>query len=342
MRINKSGYGSIDWVLALKAKGKPQSDFSPETAANEETPEVIDGALEQTCKAAFKTPTTEKTPGQMISAESKVIADQSKAKEMSSQAEAIRQKLSTRGIDPVAMGIAANNEWSSADPSLVESIAKKAVLVASQSKDRGWETISGTRKASGFDELSRQGQVIPSGTRREDTADHRRNIPSNAPSMFDPNKLKELSEKPNQHDESVAEIRGRTKVREAERKEDAKNRIDVPEDFNPMKQGKSMAISGREQDVMVHRVPRNQLSMLDNLDEHKKLSQEDIKNTLQSIFMGRVESPREETKKANDERKAEISREHKTKHEFKVEPPKSTSDLTKKLMSLWPDETKGE
>jgi hypothetical protein len=341
MQINKSGYGHMDWVLALKAKTSPKSDFSPESSSDEETPEVIDGALEQTCKAAFKTPTTEKSDSEAIAEESKSVADLSRKNSLMAQAEQIRGKLSARGIDPVAMGVANNQEWASGDPSLVEAIAKQAVLVASQSRDRSWETISGTKKATGFDEASKMGQVIPSGTRREDVVDHRRNIPSNSPSMFDPNRLKELSEKPNEHDQSIASIKDGRKARAAEKKADSENRSNIPEDFSPMKAGRSMAISGNEQDAMVHRVPRNQLSMLDNLEPHTKLTQEEMKNKLQDIFMNRVADPREETRKANEERKAEISREKREKHEFKLEPPSSTSEMTKKLMSLWPDE-KGE
>jgi len=341
MQINKSGYGHMDWIMALKAQTSPKSDFSLESASNEETPEVIDGALEQTCKAAFKTPTYEKTTQEAISEESKVVADLSRQKVLSSQSENIREKLAVRGIDPVAMGIAANDDWASNDPSLVEAIAKKAVLVASQSRERNWEVISGTKKAAGFDESSRLGQVIPAGTRREDVVDHKRNVPANSPSMFDPNRLKELSEKPNEHDESVLSIKQKAKSREAEKKEDSKNRSNIPEDFSPMKQGRSMAISGKEQDAMVHRVPRNQLSMLDDLEPHKKLSQEEMTAKLRDIFMNRVSSPREDTRKANEERKAEISRDKRKKHEFKLEPPKSTADLTKKLMSIWSDE-KGE
>jgi len=341
MQINKSGYEHMDWILALKAKTSPKSDFSPESSADAETQEVIDGALEQTCRAAFKTPTNEKSSQEAVAEESRTVADSSRQKVLASQAEQIRGKLAVRGIDPVAMGIATDGDWSSVDPALVEAIAKKAIQITAESRDRGWEAISGTKKASGFDEMSRLGQVVPSGTRQEDVVDHRRNIPSNAPSMFDPNRLKELSEKPNEHDQSISSIKDVRKAREAERKTDAENRTGIPEDFSPMKQGRSMAISGKEQDVMIQRVPRNQLSMLDDLEPHKKLSQEEMTAKLRDIFMSRVSSPREETRKSNEERKAEISREKGTKHEFKLEPPTSTSDLTKKLMSLWPDE-KGE
>lgn len=339
MQINRSGYENMDWVLALKAKLNPPSDFSPETSSSPETQEVVDGALEQTCKAAFNTPTNEKNNAEIIREESSKIADASRANSMALQAQSIRAKLQVRGIDPVAMGIANQREWASSDPALVEAIAKEAIKTASTTRDRSWESVQPARQASGFDDASKLGQVIPAGTRREDVVDHKRNIPSNLPSIFDPNRLKELSESENPHDQSVSSIRKSQKDRENHKKSEFRSNMQqAPEDFVPMKGGRSMAISGKEHDVMVHRVPRNQLSMLDGLDDHKKLSQAEMTEKLKAIFMGRVGSPRERTRQANEERKAEISRDKKQKHEFKVEPPKSTADSTKRLMDLWAEE----
>lgn len=343
MRINKAGYGNLSWIDAVSA-AKKQPD--PVRSLDQETPEDIENALGRTCQAAFKTPSGEMSSEEAVRLASIEARKNSEfAKDVAAVAE-IQEKLAARDIDPVKLGVATREEWAnSLDPKWTEEVAKKAVIAFSKLRDKSWEKVSSSSKKTSyaFNEGSRSGQVMSSYSTADETANARSRTAKNSNSILNPHQIHEMAARENEHDASVARIRSGEKTREAERKKSLLR--DVPEDAPKDKSGRVFSTAGKEKDAFVHRTPKNQISMLDNLGD-AKMSAEEMKTKLANLFT-RVDDPRADTKRANEERRESIKadwqkKDNKDRSWEKVERSASTSDLSRRLMSLWMVEPKDE
>jgi len=338
-RIQKNDYDGMSWIDSIvHAVGKKKASYETDRASMEETKEVVENVMSQTCEAAFGTK-PEDTTEQKIRQTAKTGMEEHAQIQNMAYCDAIRNKLKDRGIDPVALNVVSKKDWESNDPSLIEGIAKNSIIAASKVKDRSWETVAPAKHRSALDVDDKSGKVMSIGG-REHYNDKPYNIPMNANSIFDPNRLDRMAAENNEHDRLIQENKKNKTDKQAERKESLKQ-TDIPNDFHGMSSSRIIPSASSEKEVFVQRVPKNQLSIMDNLEQHSSKKPEEMKEVMSDIF-NRVEDQKTKTQKANVERKNKIRTEaEKDRSWEKNEKGISTSDLAKKLMSLWIPE-KGE
>lgn len=354
MMIRKASYGNMDWVKALEAAKKPvQKELSEQNEAD-----YIENALEATASIAFGIPAKDESKREAMARASKEIADKAAEEHKFAASNEIRAKLSEAGIDPVALKITVREangvqrpitkeEWEGAsDARWVNKIATEAALEYEHQAKIAWENeaMQPSRKLSSkYDpETMMGGRIMSAAGASDDTVDHRRQIPANANSIFDPFKLDRFATAENAHDKAVAEKRQAAKDRIQEKKADLK-----PQDLGPapMKAGAVQRSGGEDRDVFQQRAPSNKISMTD-LQGTEKLTAEEMKEKLASLFT-RVDDNGEKIRAGNAERKASIQSKKEEKKSWngewkgntpeweKLSKPTSTAELTKRLMDAF-------
>jgi hypothetical protein len=339
MLIRKGSYSGLEWVDALSARTK-RTDIEAELASSTEE-QAAENALRKTAQIAFGDDST-KVPGpdERLAEASKSIQDNVSKNKIASAVASIKEKLAVRNIDPVALGVVKDkSEWDAmSDIDQVESVAKMAAVAFEKAMSRQWEHESGTMKASAFNpETSRGGRIMPAAAKGDDSVGRYSRVPSNANSILDPGRLDRAAAENNSHDESVKALKQQTVAREAEKKAELAPK-DMPDDV--MKGGRVIASGGQDSSANVHRVPRNQLSILDNVGG-KNMSPDELKKRLQDIFSSRIPDTKGEIREANEKRREAIQQPKEQDRSWeKPSKPTSTSDLTKKLVNLWVPESK--
>ena len=347
MTISKDGYSGMDWVDALAARKKESTLENELREATEE--QSCDNALQKTASILFDKNDQPKTPDEAMGRKAIEIQDRVVTARLGQIVAGIKAKLSVRGIDPVALGVVASKEeWDNlSDPDLAEKIAKEAAIKFAKVLSMSWQDRAMNPKAltNGFNpETSQDGKIISSYAANEETASQKSHVPVNANSIFDPDRLKRLflEKTENEHDSMVKDIRDKDKARIAEKKAslepDPKSVLEAKDVMNA---GKVLG-GGSANDTSAYssRVPRNQVSILDNLGQN--LSPEELKKRLAETFAERIPDTRAQIVEANEKRKAEIQgkKAEKDKSWDKLAKPMSTSDLAERLLTLWIPEKK--
>lgn len=365
MSIKNPNEDRLSWVDALKARLEPR-DYETRYASTPES-ETIDGALEQTVEAVFSVPTGEETSEEAITRASKDISAEANKSAHKAMIDEIKAKLADRDdpIDPVSLGVEVKaftqdgmerrpitqEEWDNAtDPRFVENVAKLAVVAYEKKRSMAWQERAMDPKAAArrFDpEYSKDGRIMSAPAQSDDSAPRFGSIPKNANSIWDPERIQKLSEAlMTDHDAQVEASREyyekRSKKADAERAEKAGKSSPISQNT-----GSQLMRSGSaESEAFVQKVPRDQLSMLDvQSGDFKDLSQEEKKARLESIFMEKVPDAKEETRKANEERRQQIQgekREDRSWDSVNNLKPLSTSDIQKRLIELWIPEDQEE
>jgi hypothetical protein len=334
MQIRKGSYSSLEWVDALAARAK-KADIEAEIASSTEE-EAAQNALQRTAQIAFGDNET-KVPGpdERLGTASRNIQDKVAKSKIDHAISAVKAKLAARGIDPVTLGIVKDKrEWDGMDDlDRVDEVAKLAAIKFAKELSRQWEHQSSSTKASAFDaETSRMGRIMPATAAGDDSVGRPSRVPSNANSILDPGRLDRAAAENNEHDEAIKAAKKRATDREAEKRADMAPK-DLPEDI--MKSGRVIASGGQDSTANVHRVPRNQLSILDNVDG-KNLSPEDLKKKLQDIFASRIPDTQGAIREANEKRREAIQKPKEQDRSWeKPSKATSTSELSKRLMNLW-------
>lgn len=332
--IRKGSYGSMSWVDALAARTKT-IDLETELATKDEKDAAGD-ALQKTAAIAFGPSSEPKGPDEALRMASVEIQDKLAASMTKQAADEIKSKLAIRGIDPVALGVIKKQEWEeTTNLERVGNVCEKAALEYEKGLSREWEAraMSPSHAGQRFDpETSKEGKVMSAANVADDTVQPSR-VPANANSILDPNRLDALAAGINEHDESVKAAKARQEGRKAEKKE-ALAPKDTLEPTEAMNAGRVIRAGGEDASIFVHKVPKDQISMLDDLG--KPTSQEDLRRRLGELFTSKIPDNGGMIKKAAEERKEAIQgKKEKDRSWETASKPTSTSDLAKKLMDLW-------
>jgi hypothetical protein len=341
--INKSGYNNMDWVLALKARKNP-IDYEAQLASSEE---CADNVVERTLEAAYNLPTTEETSAQALKRVSKEIQASQAAKEHKANVDFIRTALADRGIDPVALGVAKADEWtSSLDLEWVEKKATEAALLFEKKLSTAWEEEAKKSVSSsmGFDpKASKEGRIMPNFGTQDETCSRPSRVPANANSIFDPFKLDRFAKEENAHDKAILAKRDQAAAR-AEKV--AKERIESARVLpTEQKRNRGRVVpSGGSPTVeqFAQRTPANQISMSDDLAPKAGQS---LKDRIAELFTDKVRDSKAKIQASQAERKQKITAKREGEGEKPWDSkehlkPTSTKDLTERLKNLWMPESK--
>jgi hypothetical protein len=211
---------------------------------------------------------------------------------------------------------------------------------ARQSKE--WEAAAvaglkgGSVRAAPFDpETTKAGVVSPMHSPKEDSEDRPHQLPANANSIFDPNRLDKMAAGKNPHDESVQASGDSRKKAEADRKSWVNDLPKPPEGFVDMSSGRIMRAGGADRDVLMYKAPSNQISMLDDI---KGKSKEELQKALADMFASRIPDTRKEIRDAQEKRREEIQGKKEAgadKSWEKVSKNTSTSEIANRLLKIW-------
>lgn len=347
----------MDWVDALKARLQPRDPSADLVDQNES--EIIGNALESTASVAFDMPVTAESKKEAIARASREIAERTAEDMRMAAANEIRVRLASSGICPVDMGVSVREpngvwrpitkaEWEGAsDARWVEKVATAAALEYEKRLSEAWQkdAIKPAQKLSSkFDpETMRSGRIMSATAADEETMARPSRVAANQASILDPYRIDKFATEETEHDKGVAASRQRKQDREDELK--GQHRVSEAEldtRPDPMKSGHVQRAGGMDRDVFQQRVPRNQISMVDTLGEGK-LTGEELKERLSSMFGGRVEDNGASIREANAKRKEEIQgKQEKDRSWEKLEKPLSTADLMKRLAESWMPPEPGE
>lgn len=322
MPLKKSAsYDNLGWVNALKAQKKAR--LMEEDAQTDEA-DLANDALERSAEIAFGKP--EAVPGseEAIRQASRDALAEAEANELTQECDAIRKKLADRDIDPVALGVASSEEWATNDLDALSSLAKKAALAYEKRLKEAWQDKAMAPRNDTFkpDPSTWLGGRIMSSAGANEETRGRGLLPKNANSIFDPFRLDELAKTPT---ESEFRAKAQKESEEGRKRQKIADIREANKQAPTEMPGRIVPSGGQDDAVMVHKVPRNQLSIMDNL-----------KDKLEDVFASRVEDNKSKTKQFNEERKSEITAKREKDGSWQ-EPKKasSTSDITKRLMDLW-------
>lgn len=355
MVIRPANYSNMTWLGSLSSKPKDQAA----DLAKKEESETDSNTIEDTARIAFGLPPKTEDKSDAIIRASKEIADQNHQKQVETSIKSIKAKIETAGVDPVALGVSfrmpngeyhklTKEEWTNAkDVSFVETVAREAALKHEVEVKQAWQkgaTKSAQGLSSVFDaKTSRVGKIMSAAGPNEDINATAGIVPANSVGILAPHRLDDLAKAENPHDKSVADARATLKAREQEKKnqliEAATKAAENPE---AMKQGQVIRAGGHDASVFSHRVPSNQVSMMDTMGTGT-LTPDQIKESLSKLFT-RVEDKGQAIREANKAHKEEIrGKEEKDRSWEQVQKPLSTSDLTKRLgEALWPTKKTGQ
>lgn len=343
MKIHGHKENEMSWVNALSKHNQPPADLEKhlaEASASASHADELKGALEDTSQIVFGLPKDNVPQQKAITDASKKAMDDAMRQKQASDVQSIKNKLSAHGVDPVSLGVVSRSEWNAiADANRAEALAKKAALAAEEAARNQWqqrasEELENPRRHSAeYDPATtREGKVAPTTSARDDSAPHNPNVPLNAVSMADLDRLDRLSEKGTRHEELVSKSRESAKARE-EKARDWRQE-EIPEDVVPMKSSSVIRAGGKDRDEGRYHAPSNQVSMLDDISGG---SPEEIQKKLSSLFTTKIPDKKQETREANEQRRAEIQgpvKDHDRSWE-KVEKPTSTKDISERLAELW-------
>jgi nucleotide-binding universal stress UspA family protein len=340
MKMLKNDYGGMDWLDSLK-KVKPQQEQEEKLASKTEDEETVESALKDTSNIVFGLP-DERTKPEVIRDASRESMEKAASAQAAKEIAKIKEKLSTNGIDPVALGVASKAEWDTvADISKAEQLAKNAALLAVKNAKLEWEhrAVADIAKAKNGEtgrsmsydpQKDKMGRIAPM-TGRDDITPFNPKLPKNAASIADPKQIDKMASEPTEHDKAVMSIR-EDKARKQIEAAKEKYNSNIPDDFSPMK-GSAVIHSGEKAtEATQMKVPANQISMNDDVSG---ATPDEIREKLSKLFEERIVDRGQQIRDANADRKNSISRPE-TKKE--MEPPKtptSTKDMQQRLMELW-------
>ncbi len=336
MSIKKSSYDGMEWVNALKARKEPL-DYEAQLA--NATEESLDNVVERTVQAAFSLPTTEETSEQAMKRASKSIQEQHSADLLKAHVDAIRGKLAERNIDPVALGVAKEEDWKgSLDPQWVEKTAKLAAVAFQKKMSAAWQdgVLEPKQQGQKYDPAtSRDGRIMSTAAAGEDSHGPVSRNPKNSNSIFDPFKLDRFAAEETEHDKSVQSKRAQDKARAEKVAQDRAAAIQSLPTEQQMNHGKITSAGQAVPEVFSPKSPRNQISMTDDLT--KKIS---------DLFT-RVDDNKSKTIAAQQARREEIQGKKEVDKSWeKVSKQSSTgdkmSDLKERLKDLWTTEESAE
>jgi hypothetical protein len=338
MGINKSdNYGGMDWVNALKAQLQPKS-YEEELNGDEPT----EGALDATLNALYNTPTGKETSDEAVRRASKEIHDRQVSAATKAHVDSIKDKLSSRGIDPIALGVVSEKDWKETnDPSWTEKMAKKAAIAYQEKLSHAWEDAAkNATPAQGMKydpQTFRDGRIVSSATANDDSVGTPSRVPSNANSILDPFKLDRFAKEETSHDKSIRLAKEEAANRAATVAKHKEESIQSLPPEHQLNAGKIVASGGKDAGEFVHRVPRNQVSIMD-----------DLKQKLSDIFTAKLEDNRAKTVEANQARLEKIQgKKEKDRSWEKLSTPVQANNLPgvqnlkERLEKLWaPEEPK--
>lgn len=344
MKINKSGYDSMDWASALSKSKQPIKDQEAHAISKIGKGEDVDNALQKAAEAAFSLPSNEKmTNAEAIKAASKNIQDERAESMRQGAIDDVKAKLANHDVDPVGLGLVTKAEWDNCpDVETATQIGRAAATKRIQNQNDAWQNkaMEPQNRNMKFDpESSRDGRISSTAAAMEDSAPIvTRRSPLNAPSIFDPFKLDRLAAEQNEHDEAIRVSREAAKQKAEARKDwrEASNTT-VPEDFMPLHGGAISRSGGKDSSVFSSKVPKNQVSMMDNIPA-SGASADTVKEEMKKLFESKVEDNGQRIKEANKARSESIQRpvEKEDKKSWeKVSKPVSTKDLQARLVNLW-------
>lgn len=343
MKIHGYKEDGMSWVDALSKHNQPPADLEKhlaEASASASHADELKSALDDTSQIVFGLPKDNVPQQKAIADASKKAMDNAMRQKQASEVQSIKDKLSAHGVDPVSLGVVSQSEWSAlADANKAEALAKKAALAAEAAAKNQWqrraaeELETPRRPSAQYDPATtRDGKVAPTTSARDDSTPHNPNVPLNAVSMIDLDRLDRLSEDGTRHEELVSQSRETAKVREEKAKDWRQE--EVPEDIVPLKSSSVLRSGGKDRDEGRYHAPSNQVSMLDDISGG---STEEIQEKLSSLFTTKIPDRKQETREANEQRRAEIQRpaQAQDKSWEKVEKPTSTKDISERLAELW-------
>jgi hypothetical protein len=345
MRIHGSKYAGMDWADALSKHNQPPADVEKSLAEAASAPLTVESELEaagKTEQIMFDLPVDPAPQKQAIEEASRKAIDDAMIRHEAERVNQIKDKLSSHGIDPVSLGIVSKAEWNAInDISKAEELAKTAALAAEAHAKKQWERnalAELTEKPKNYSHdydpaTTRDGKIASMASPVEDVVAHNPNAPLNSVSMSDLERLDRLAEAENAHDASIRASREEQARREAAHADWRTEQ--VPEEFNPLK-GASVTRSAGGNDSMVspYRAPANQVSMADNVSG---ATPAEIKERLSALFAEKIVDSRQQTREANEERRASIQREAQSDDRSweKVDKGVSTKDISRRLSELW-------
>jgi hypothetical protein len=330
MSVKKSNYSNMDWVLALKARKEP-IDYEAQLASSEECTENV---VERTVQAAFSLPTKEETSEEALKRASKTIHDDAAVSAEQAAADGIRQKLASRSIDPVALGVAKAEDWNgSTDLQWLEKTAKNAAIAFQKKLSESWQDgateRTSTRMQNYNPETFRDGRIMSTAAAGEDAHGFVSKTPANSNSIFDPFKLDRFAKEDTEHDKRVAARKAEEQARAQKVASDKAKAVNTIPEGQEMHGAKVVASGSATPGVFSPRSPRDQISMTDDLT--KKISE----------LFTRVDDNKSKTLASKQERLEKIQgkKEADDRSWEKLSKPTSTAgkmaDLQERLKDLW-------
>ena len=355
-KSGKTGYNGMDWVDALTAQKKPRDYMTRQASVSES--ETVENVIQETMEAVFGTPTNEETSLQAVERTSREIAAKAKDDMVMQRVAEIKAKLSDRDepIDPVEVGVMVKDfssgtmvprkitreEWDNAtDPKWVNQVACAAVEAFMEKKASEWQERAMKPTSRDYTmESGLPGRVMPSPA-EDDSTGRRSRVPVNANSILDPDRIDRLASEilTEKDKERAARVESNLEraAKSSKHRQEANDEMaeNAPETMNGGKVVPSA--SGKETSAFVHRVPKNQLSITDDLN-FEDMSHEQRVDKLAKLFADRIEDNGESIKEANEDRRKSIQGDREQDRSWeKLDKPTSTQDLTRRLMDLWID-----
>lgn len=337
MLKKSASYTGMSWVKALAARDKPR-DPSVDLANIPEEELIKGDTLEATAALAFNTPKTETKHDALMRA-SKDLYDKYEIDLKTHAIASVKEKIATNAIDPVALKIVTKEQWDAvADVDSAQKIATAAAIEYERRLRHEFECNASRPQqilSSKFEHTFKGGRIMSSTSENEDTVGSSGRTPANSNSIFDPDRIGKYAREKNLHDSAINTLRKEIVARNEQKKAEL-----APKEtgIEPMKAGQIIAsASGNENgDAFVHRVPSNQVSMLDTMHEGK-LDREQITSKLNTLFMSKFEQDSgTQIKEAAKQHKADIQVERKKDKSWeKLEKPKTVGDLQERLLNLW-------
>ena len=319
----------MSWLDSLAAAKKKPDYLDPNA------PEDIENAAERTAEAAFGIATNEETSRESIQKSAVQIADKRERDLQLQHVNEIKSKLAIRNIDPVGLGVVKKEEWDGAsDPEWTETIAKASALAFEKQQRTAWEKQSMEPQAKmSFDPaVSKAGKVMSSGGHKEDSVPQVTRVPANQASILDPSRIDRLASEPTEHDKSINEIRAQKEKSVQEKKKETEDRVAALKDFDPLAGGKISPSGSKETDAFIHRVPSNQVSIMDNL---KPADGQNVNDLMKSLFKSRIEDTRESIRDSRTQLQERLQgKKQKEEVLTEVKKPISSSELSKRLVDM--------
>lgn len=341
-------YDRMLWAHALDKKNHVPKDMEAHLIEKQQNnlaeDEMSEDALEKTAQILFDLPVNKIPEKLAIQEASRKAVDDQYLNQEKRLIESIKIKLDTHGVDPVELGIISKKEWDTIENiEQAEKIAKNAAAKLINNQKKSWqedainqanETKSYSHK---YDPLStKEGRISPTVSALDNSAVFNAKLPKNSSTLSDPEQIDKFAAEPNEHDDLKKSSQEENKsLKESSKNWRTEEHI-IPDDLNLINGSRIVRAGGKDRDEIRGNVPSNKVSMFNDI---KGNTAEEIKNGLEQLFSSRIKNSKEDTKKANEDRKKQIQREEKKEEEKesweKVESGPSTKKIQERLAELW-------